>query len=218
MRHLRVVARFHKLYGAFLRLARRTRILDKYPEALFRIPFLLQIFPDARFIWVVRDGYDTIASIEKLVGHSMRANLTACDRTGGVLTDRKWKALVTQVCSKMPAFEGNVPELTELDRDIDKAAVEWTASVNRGLQEEENYPGKILRIQFEELSRQPEFILGRVLSFCDLDGDRAVFDFAKSKLGPVPTYDVGALAPVVQGPFTEAIEALASTTKGWLNE
>ena len=60
-----VIARFHKLYGGFLRLSCRTRILDKNPEALFRIPFLLQAFPDARFIWLVRDGYDTIASIDK---------------------------------------------------------------------------------------------------------------------------------------------------------
>lgn len=39
------------------------RLLEKTPKNILRIPFLLQLFPDARFIYLVRDARDNISSI-----------------------------------------------------------------------------------------------------------------------------------------------------------
>jgi hypothetical protein len=210
---LDVVDKFHKLYGGFLKLGRRTRILDKYPEALFRITFLLRAFPDAKFIWLVRNGNDTIASIEKWSALH-RSDTSGAREDWWGRDNRKWQALVEQVCSKDPLFADNIPAVLSLDRDVDKAAVEWTVSVQQGLREEARHPGRILRVRFENLSQEPEVSLRAILKYCELDDDPAVFAFAKSKLGPGKNYTVQALAPIIHTPFNEAMRSLGYVTNG----
>lgn len=41
------------------------RIVEKTPDNCFRIPMLLEVFPDAQFVYVVRDPRGSIASIHK---------------------------------------------------------------------------------------------------------------------------------------------------------
>jgi hypothetical protein len=212
-----VADRFRKLYGAYLRLSRRTRVVDKYPEALFRIPFLLRVFPDARFIWLVRNGYDTVASIEKW-SREHQSDANAAQENWWGLNDRKWHALVNQVCSQDPRFEDSLAELLSLHRDSDKAAVEWMASVHCGLREEAARPDKILRVHFEALSQQVETSIGKILKFCDLEEDPAVFEFARLKLAPVAAYEMPALAPAIQTSFAEAMQSLGYVTNGTSNE
>ena len=60
----RIRTQAHKLYGAYLACSLSRRIVDKYPEMIFRVPFLKSIFPDAKFIFLTRHGWDTCHSIE----------------------------------------------------------------------------------------------------------------------------------------------------------
>lgn len=59
----RVKQNAHRLFGAYATLTLSKRIVDKNPEMIFRIPFVQAIFPDAKFIFLVRNGWDTIGSI-----------------------------------------------------------------------------------------------------------------------------------------------------------
>ncbi len=46
----------HRLYGAYLRATFSSRAVDKYPELIFRIPFVLDIFPDAKFLFLLESN------------------------------------------------------------------------------------------------------------------------------------------------------------------
>ncbi len=59
-----VVRRLHRYYRAFLWLSRSRRIVDKYPELLFRNAMIDAAFPGARKILLLRDGADTCQSIK----------------------------------------------------------------------------------------------------------------------------------------------------------
>ena len=48
--------RLQVLIGLFVRLKRKSRFLNKHPENSLRIRMIKKIFPDARFIHVIRDG------------------------------------------------------------------------------------------------------------------------------------------------------------------
>ena len=39
------------------------RIVDKTPPNIFRIDFLAKLYPDAKFIYLTRDGNDNINSL-----------------------------------------------------------------------------------------------------------------------------------------------------------
>jgi hypothetical protein len=54
----------HRGYGAYLRLTMTQRVVNKYPALSFHVPFVRQIFPDAKFLFLSRDGPDTCASIK----------------------------------------------------------------------------------------------------------------------------------------------------------
>ncbi len=46
----------HRLFGAYLATSLARRVVDKYPELIFRVPFVKAIFPDAKFLFLVRNG------------------------------------------------------------------------------------------------------------------------------------------------------------------
>lgn len=50
------------VFGAYQWLWRKTYFLNKSPFNTFRLPYLLQIFPQARFVHIVRNGYATVYS------------------------------------------------------------------------------------------------------------------------------------------------------------
>lgn len=50
------------IFGAFQTLRRKKYFLNKTPYLVFRIPQILEIFPDARFIHIVRDGRAVVSS------------------------------------------------------------------------------------------------------------------------------------------------------------
>ena len=48
--------RLRVLFGLYTQLQGKSRFVNKHPENSLRLPFLKQIFPDALFIHVIRDG------------------------------------------------------------------------------------------------------------------------------------------------------------------
>lgn len=55
--------RARQLFGFYLRSTRATRVVDKYPELTYRIPFLTAIFPDARIVAIVRRPEEFVSSV-----------------------------------------------------------------------------------------------------------------------------------------------------------
>jgi hypothetical protein len=41
------------MYGAYLALTGTTRVIDKYPELVFRVDFVRALFPEAKFLLIV---------------------------------------------------------------------------------------------------------------------------------------------------------------------
>jgi len=49
-------------FGKFLRWSRKKRLMEKFPQNLFRIPWLRAMWPDAKFVQILRDPFSTTAS------------------------------------------------------------------------------------------------------------------------------------------------------------
>lgn len=54
--------RIRAFFGAFARLTRKRYLVNKHPQNSLRIAYLKAVFPDARFVHVVRDGRAVVAS------------------------------------------------------------------------------------------------------------------------------------------------------------
>src|SRR5690348_18429056 len=88
--------RLGRIYSWAMRWGMASRVVDKYPELIFRVPFVLGLFPRARFVGILRNGVDTCVSV---ADWSKRKGQTR----GGEVHDwwgrdgRKWRLLVDQI-------------------------------------------------------------------------------------------------------------------------
>ena len=200
--------RARRLFGAYLKATGSRRVVDKYPELIFRVPFVRGIFPDARFVFLVRDGRDTCRSIE---GWSERKGV----RDAGEVHDwwgadnLKWRLMLEQLVPGEEDLAGSIDEIQTFDRHADMAAVEWVITMREGLRQAERYPQSVHTIRYESLVANPRRELSELMDFCELPQDKTFLSFAERKLVPAPPKD-GALVlhPTIQGPFDEAARTL----------
>lgn len=196
-----------KIYASYLLLLGKQRVVDKYPELVFRVPFVKALFPDARFLFIVRDGVDTAVSIKEW---SAREGI----RRGGQTEDwwgrseRKWHLLVNEVVRQHPLLAPFADDLLQTEDHALRGAVEWLVSMEEGLRQMESYPQDIKLIHYETLAAQPVPVLADILQFLALPPDEAVLCYAREVVKPVARKESFALPPWLQTPFAQMMHRL----------
>ena len=202
MRH-----RAAQMFGAYSTATRSKRIVDKYPELIFRLDFVRTLFPDARFIFLVRNGWDTCHSIANWSQRlSVEINGEKHDWWG--VNDRKWRLLVEQLVKTDPVFAEIADEVKHLDRHLDRAAIEWTVTMQEGLRLLQESPDCIHLLRFEDLTAEPDEALDKLCSFCELPPDNTFREYARQTLYPVPARKSFDLHPKIATVFHDAMEQL----------
>jgi hypothetical protein len=156
------ISRCHALFAWYLRLSRSRRVVDKYPELVFRSQFVRAIFPDAKLLVAVRSPWSTLKSVS---GWSATHGSDGEDWWG--VDDRKWKVLWQQAVS-----EGSHQDLAELDLGAEsdhyvRAAVEWLVTMRESAKLAESDPGAHL-VPYEDLAQRPGETVAEILAFCEL--------------------------------------------------
>ena len=127
-----VISRAHKLYAYALTITKSNRILDKHGEIIFRISFIKKIFPDAKFIFLARNGMDTVSSVAKWSKvHGVVSETNSNDWWGA--DRRKWNLLVEEVVKEDDVLGRNALEIMQFNNQLDMAAVEWIMTMKEGM-------------------------------------------------------------------------------------
>jgi len=191
----------HRLFGAYLTATFARRAIDKDQELIFRVPFVRAIFPNAQFVFLVRDGWNTCYSIgEWSKNHGRQVNGETHDWWG--VNNRKWKLMLDQLVSGDPAFAGLVDVVKTFHSHIDMAAVEWTVTMREGLRQLEQHADCMYLLRYEALVADPQQELYKLLDFCQLPQDDKAIAYAQAVLvqkSPPPRFAVHeAIAPLFQ--------------------
>jgi hypothetical protein len=195
----------HRLFGAYLVATLSRRVVDKYPELIFRVPFVKALFPDARFLFLVRNGWDTCHSIESW---SNRLGEQVADETHDWwgADRRKWNFLIEQVASEHPDLAKHVNEMRSWTNQTDMAAVEWIITMREGLRLLHLFPNDVMRFDYEELCRSPRQQFSRIVSFLELRADDEPFlRYAEQTLKPTPDKAPFVLSPLIEEPFRQTM-------------
>ena len=174
-----------QMFGAYLTTTRSQRLVDKYPELIFRVDFVRSLFPDARFIFLVRNGWDTchsIATWSKRLG--VQINGEKHDWWG--VNDRKWRLLVEQLVKTDLMFSKIADEVKHFERHLDRAAVEWILTMQEGLRLMQASSDCIQLTRFEDLTLEPDKTVAALCDFCELSADNKFSAYARQTLHPVP--------------------------------
>jgi len=197
------VRALHGSYRAYLRLARASRIVDKYPELIFRTPLLDAAFPGARKILLLRNGNDVCQSIDTWSRRHGRGRDDWWGHAG-----RKWNLMLGELIEPDPFFaparrflHGDVPPL-------DKAAVEWIVTMREAARIIAAAPPDTLVLRYEELTRSPGPTLRRVLDFCHLAPDETMLGYGQSILRQRPPYPRAPISGPLRPLFERTMDAL----------
>lgn len=138
-------AYFRRVVAHTLRLYRKPRFLSKCPRNGLRIGFLAGIFPDARFIHLVRDGRAVCRSVleKRAKNNGLRAWWDA--------KPANWKE-----AAKLDP----VPSVAHQWREV----VDRTAATGRALPNEQ-----FLEVRYEDFAANPVLVMHDLCSFCGLD-------------------------------------------------
>lgn len=203
----KVVATAQRLFGAYLALTGSRHVVDKYPELIFRIPFVKAIFPDARFVILVRNGRDTIASIE-------RWSREHRDQVRGEIHDwwgvngRKWKLMCEQLIATDEAFDGIRDVISHLDCQTDMAAVEWVVTMREALRHRQEHDDAMLFVKYEDLVAEPREVLQNISEFAGLRVDEQYLAYGESVLKQGRPHEAPNLHPALQPLFDQTMRDL----------
>ena len=196
-----------RLFGAYLSKTSTNRVVDKYPELIFRVDFVRTLFPDARFILLVRNGWDTCRSIASWSERfGVQVNGKTHDWWG--VADRKWKLIVDQLVATDEELAEFAEEIGRFERHLHRASVEWIVTMREGLSVAQNLRDSIYTIRFEELTSKPIEVLSSLCDFCALDQDRTFLDYAHHTLHPLPARDRFDLHPKIEPIFHDTMSKL----------
>jgi hypothetical protein len=195
----------HRLLGAYLRVAGARRVLDK-ADWVFRVPFLRAIFPDAKFVFLVRNGWDTCRSVDAWSKNkTVRLNGETHDWWGA--DDRKWHLLYDQVIAEDARFAHTGNRLRSCRRHSDRAVMEWVVTMAKGLELAQVMPNSLFTLKFEHLMANPTNVLKELVEFCELPPDPKLIEYGSRVLTPLPPRERFEVDEAIRAPFEETLRA-----------
>jgi hypothetical protein len=178
----------HRLFGAYLAAVASKRLVDKYPELIFRIPFVRAIFPDAKFVFITRNGWDVCSSVAAWSdNHKKTRGDEILDWWGR--DNRKWNIMIQELIKPDKELNQISKIVDSLNDHRDMSAVEWVVTMREGIKQWKNNPDCIHKAKLEDLRENPRKVLSDILEFCELDIDNVFMDYAEKTLRPTPPRD-----------------------------
>ena len=194
-------------YRVFSWVSGSRRVVDKYPELIFRVPFLDQTFANAHKLVIIRNCHDTVGSIENWSAKNGRAGGMGREDWWG-LNGRKWHYLRDQILARDPYFAPVQPLLADIDRHEDMAALEWVATMQEALRLRAQNQNALYFLKYEDLVADPDQTLSAALHFCDLPIDYKMLRYARGILKPAPARPAPQLHPAISALVDETMAAL----------
>lgn len=175
-----IVLGAHRIFGWYLCLCGAERVVDKYPEMIFRTEFLRAIFPDARFLFLSRGGAATCGSIRQWSERLGTAPVGEIHDWWGA-DDRKWHLLVNNIVPEHPDLAAHANKMALLNHE-GRAAVEWIVSMREGIKLLETDPEGTLHVPYELLCADPRNWASRIQAFLKLPHDSVFQEYFETTL------------------------------------
>lgn len=202
--------RAQRLFARYAASVGASRVVDKYPELIFRVPYVRAIFPDARFIFIHRNGNDACQSIAAWSRRLGRQTAKGLEDWWG-RNDFKWHTLWHELVAADPVY-ADLATLSPAALDhVNRAAVEWIVTMQEGLAQYRRHGDAIVRLRYEDLLTAPQATLSQLLKRCALDDNVEVHHYAAGRLYENPAKALPELMPPVRHWFDRTMNDLGYT-------
>ncbi|MFY0687790.1 MAG: sulfotransferase [Cyclobacteriaceae bacterium] len=176
-----------------------TITLEKTCANSLRIPFLLKVFPDARFIFLVRNGYDVVSSAKKRWTASPELDylfqkLKYVPKTDIPIYLLKFlKNRYEQIRSKEGRMGLWGPVYAQMKADVQTESLEticakqWAACVKKPHEDLLKAKADFIAVTYEHFTKHPEKILNAILEWSDNSINNAELERITSRVNYRPS-------------------------------
>jgi len=196
-----------RLFARYLSLTCASRLVDKYPELVFRLDFVRALFPQSKLIFITRHGRDVCQSIalwSTRKGKNVENEKEQSEDWWG-RNDVKWQYLMDELVKPDPRYAAIAAIGESGFSEVERAAVEWLVTTEAGLDWEAANPGEIIRVVYEELAQRPNEVIPAMLEACELPQDDDLLGYANEVLNPPPARENPELCEAVQTEFERVL-------------
>lgn len=162
----------HRLAMAFARelhITGKNLLIEKLPINAFRLELLDCIFPQAKYIYLLRNGLEVAHSIEKLADRGKWFGYG----------DYKWHLLVEYARQRDGLRELPGQCLSNFDRGL----LEWRLSVEACTAFFGNLPAeRLAQIRYDEFINNPSDVINSILKFLRLEPSREIDDVVNAEI------------------------------------
>ncbi len=204
-----VVAHIRSSFAQEVRAQGRRRLLEKLPSNSLRIPFMRQVFPDARILHITRNGPDAIAAIhrrwqeppkdlrvprqrDRLVRHLREASPRQYPHYARELVRQLMPTALRDMTGIRP-WGPRLPGLDGLVRDLDLldvCSIQWRTCVELAAHHGRQLPsGHYLECRVETLDGEVVRRIGEVCQLGDVDPLLRALNFEYDRSRVLPRAD-----------------------------
>ncbi|MBO1254241.1 sulfotransferase [Alteromonas sp. 5E99-2] len=168
------------IYKAYERISNCGLILDKYPEMIFRLAYVQQIFADGKFIFLFRNGKDIVSSISHWSERKGEKKAGETHDWWG-RDDRKWTLLCNHVVAYDDDLKASIQNIKAYTDHKHRAAVEWIVTMKKGLQLKQQELSNFYPLRYEEYVTD-EQVRSNLLDFLNLPTSDTYNDYCQKAL------------------------------------
>ncbi|NJM87062.1 MAG: sulfotransferase [Hydrococcus sp. RU_2_2] len=173
--------RFNRLFIKGFPNKKTKIVMEKTPINTVRIGYLNALAPEAKFIHIIRDGFDVACSIERLASTNQYkiANKPHLNQWWGN-NNYKWKAMMRD-CIAAGYFPHEIDRLSD---HRSKAAYEWLVSLSEVDCWREKLGDRLCEVTYTQLTKNPESVLRNICAFLNLDMSNTWLEGAIAQVKP----------------------------------
>lgn len=202
----RIARRIDRRFAAMMQERGGSRFAEKTPSNCLRVPFVHAIYPDGRFVHIVRDGRDVVRSLllaESRPPAQGRLWQRLRETPPGdwpaqlpILARTVWR---TRVLGRPATFWGPKPHGWKQWLDLpahERAAHQWRACVEQALADGRALPAELyLELRYEQFVADPLAWTRRIFAFVELPPSPEVEAHVKEQVRGPRTASDGGLGP-----------------------
>ena len=193
--HPKVVSHIRKEFAKFLRKSGKARFTEKTPSNCLRIGFIREVFPDALFVHIYRDGRAVVRSTRQVNTGTPDAKWIFKRLFGMPIWE--WPSLVPRAIRTFGArfsgekmsFWGPMPpgwrEWLENDTQLVMLAKQWRYTIEPILDARDSFQAsQWLDLSYESFMFEPEQSIVRIMDFAGLKHSEEVIEHVRETIDP----------------------------------
>ncbi len=195
-----IVQHIRRRFQQFVQQQGKVRLFEKTPSNCLRLPFVYQVFPEAKIIHIIRDGRSVFSSASDILETGYYRPDKLKSRFREMLRETpivEWPAywprvqetLVSKLLGKPLPFWGPRPEGWRNWLGSHPKAVilakQWAATASKAVADGDKLPSsQYFRFKYEHLINNPEATIKAVVEFSELAHSQPFIEYFMSTVDP----------------------------------